>query len=209
MVFVHFIYDLTEWYGLLSWGNDPLFLIVQNWGALAFFLLSGLCATLGKRELKRGALVFGCGLLVTAVTGLVPPLPAIRFGALHCLGCCMMLWHVLKKLPSPVLTAVAFILIPAGFAFAGIRVTVPWLFPLGLTVSGFADPDFFPLLPYLGFFLLGAVSGRRLYAQKRSLLPRVDTQTPIIRFLLLCGRHSLAIYLLHQPVLMLSMELFL
>ena len=57
MVLVHLIYDLTQIYNILPWGNTPLFLLIKNYGAVAFFLLSGICATLGTRELKRGALV--------------------------------------------------------------------------------------------------------------------------------------------------------
>lgn len=209
MVFVHLIYDLTALYNLLPWGNSALFLLVKNWGAVAFFLLSGVCATLGRRELKRGALVFGCGILVRAVTGFLSPETVIRFGVLHCLGLCMILWHVLKELPSPALAAGAVPVIFLGLLFEHIRVQSPFLFPLGLMPPGFVSADYFPLLPYLGFFLLGAVLGRRIYRERRSLLSRVNARNPTIRFLLLCGRHSLVIYLLHQPVLMLAIEIFL
>ncbi len=73
--------------------------------------------------------------------------------------------------------------------------------PLGLPWKGFISSDYFPLLPNLGYFLLGAFLGRTLYKNKESLLPNVSTDNPVIRFLLLCGKHSLWIYLLHQPVL--------
>ena len=43
--------------------------------------------------------------------------------------------------------------------------------------------------------------GRTVYRRKESLLPRVNQNNPIIRFLGLCGKHSLWIYLLHQPLL--------
>ena len=82
MVFVHLIYDLTALFGVVPWGNAPGFLILKNWGGTVFFLLSGLCATLGSRELKRGCLVFGCGMLVSAVfpiLGVVLLLIAIRY----------------------------------------------------------------------------------------------------------------------------------
>ena len=206
MVLVHLIYDLTQIYGILPWGESPLFLLVRNWGGLAFFLLSGICATLGSRERKRGALVFGCGLLVSVVTDVFSPQTPIRFGVLHCLGLCMIFWHPLKGLTSPVLIAVSVPLILMGLVFQNIHVQTPRLFPLGLTAPDFFSADYFPLLPFLGFFLLVAVLGRRLYRQRQSLLPQVNTRNPIIRFLLLCGRHSLIIYLLHQPLLMIAIE---
>lgn len=208
MVLVHLIYDLTQIYNILPWGNTPLFLLIKNYGTVAFFLLSGICATLGTRELKRGTLVFGCGLLVSAVTALFSPQTPIRFGVLHCLGLCMLLWHPLKKQPTPLLAAGGAVMALLGLGFTGLHVKNPCLYPLGLTTRDFYSADFFPLLPFLGFFLLGAALGRRLYRQRRSLLPRADIRNPMIRFLLLCGRHSLVIYLLHQPVLMLAIEAF-
>ena len=66
MVAVHFVYDLTELYPVLQWEYPPFFLFLKNWGAVAFFLISGMAATLGRRHLRRGLVVFGCGLLVSA-----------------------------------------------------------------------------------------------------------------------------------------------
>ena len=66
---------------------------------------------------------------------------------------------------------------------------------------GFSSSDYFPLLPYLGWFLLGACLGRLLYSERRSLLPDFPAGAWPIRALRWCGVHSLWIYLLHQPVL--------
>ena len=72
----------------------------------------------------------------------------------------------------------------------------------GLRAQGFyCGGDYFPLLPGFGWFLLGAVIGRTAYRKKQSLLPRVNAANPVIRFFSFCGRHSLLIYMLHQPVL--------
>jgi uncharacterized membrane protein len=57
------------------------------------------------------------------------------------------------------------------------------------------------LFPNLGFFLLGAVLGRTAYRKKVSLMPKISEKNPLVRVLCFCGRQSLWIYLLHQPVL--------
>lgn len=207
MVIVHFIFDLTELYGLIRWDAPALFFFVQNWGGILFLLLSGICATLGSRSIRRGIIVFFCGMLCTVVTtgmyllDMAESYIVIRFGVLHCLGLCMILWALFKKLPTWLLAVTGAVIIALGFLFRGMVVETPWLFPLGLVSRGFSSSDYFPLLPNLGFFLVGSVLGRTLYRSRQSLLPGVNTQTPVLRFLGFCGRQSLLIYLLHQPVL--------
>lgn len=72
---------------------------------------------------------------------------------------------------------------------------------MGFVTRGFASSDFFPLLPNLGYFLIGASLGRILYQEKHTLLPNVNENNPIIRFFSFFGKNSLLIYLLHQPIL--------
>ncbi len=208
MVVVHFVYDLVYLYRLVQWEYSPLFSFVQQWGGVLFLLISGICVTLGSRCMRRGALVFACGMLCTAVTygmycfGLSGRGIIIYFGVLHCLGVCMFLWPVFRKLPSWALTLCGLVLAAAGLYLMTLPgIAVPWLMPFGLPQRGFTSSDYFPLLPHLGFFLLGSALGKWLYSKKETLLPQVNTRNFIIRFLLLCGKHSLWIYLLHQPIL--------
>ena len=209
MVIVHFVYDLTQLTGLLRWEYGPLFSFVMNWGGVLFLLLSGICATLGSGRPNRGLIVLGCGMLVTSVTvgmcrlGLAGGGLVIRFGVLHCLGICMLLWCILKKLPTPALAVLGAAIIAAGLAVRNVRVETPWLFPLGLVTKSFSSADYFPLMPFLGFFLLGAVLGRTLYRFRASLFPSADLRNPLIRLLTAAGRWSLIIYLAHQPVIFL------
>ena len=210
MVAVHFVYDLVELYGLASWEYPAVFSFIKEWGGVLFILISGVCATLGSRCVRRGLTVFGCGLLCTAVTAgmyllnLASPDIIIWFGILHCLGSCMLLWALLKRLPTLPLGLLGAVLVLTGLRLQTVSVTVPFLFPLGLRTQNFSSADYFPLLPYLGFFLLGAVLGRTLYREKKTLLPKADPSVLPIRFLSACGRKSLFIYLLHQPVMTLQ-----
>ena len=207
MVIVHFIFDLTVLYRMIDWEAPALFSFVQNWGGVLFLLISGACATLGSRSFHRGLIVYGCGLLCTAVTagmyvlGFADESIMIRFGVLHCLGLCMILWSLLKKLPTRVLALLGAVIAITGLLIRGTVVEVTWLYPLGLTSPNFFSSDYFPLLPHLGFFLLGSVLGRTLYRNKQSLLPGMNQKSSVLRFLCFCGRQSLPIYLLHQPVL--------
>ena len=207
VVAVHLIFDLTELYGIITWEAPDWFMFLQSWGGVIFLLISGICVTLGSRSVRRGIVVFGCGLLISAVTWVMYAYldfhrsVLIYFGVLHCLGTCMILWPLFKKWPAWLLGLLAAVLTGVGFWANEQTVNTPWLVPLGFTFRGFSTSDYFPLLPHLGFFLMGAVLGKTLYARKQTLFPKINENTPLLRFLRACGRHSLWIYLLHQPIL--------
>lgn len=202
MAAVHLVYDLTELYPVLDWNYPPFFLILKNWGGVAFFLISGICVTLGRHHLRRGLVVLGCAGLVSAVTVLSGSMP-IRFGVLHCLAACMLCWSIFKGASPKVLCFCSTAFAALGRIFSDYSVAASWLYPLGLTAPGFQSADYFPLLPNLGYFLAGAAFGRRFYGSRKSLFPNL----PQFPFLCLCGRHSLLIYLIHQPIFIFSIEL--
>ena len=208
MVIVHFVFDLIDLYAIVDWEYPQWFLFVMQWGGLLFILISGICATLGRRSVRRGLIVVLCGFVCTAVTygmyrfGMADKGLIIYFGVLHCLGTCMILWWLFKRLPTWLLAVLGAAFIALGFYLQGMRFdSGMWLMPLGVVPEGFQSSDYFPLLPNLGYFLLGTVLGRTVYRRKESLLPKVNENNPVLRFLRLCGKQSLWIYLLHQPIL--------
>lgn len=87
MMLYHGMWDLVylfgvraPWYG--SWQGE----LWQQSICWVFILLSGFCLPLGRHPVKRGAVVFGCGALVTAVTLIFMPADAVWFGVLTLLG---------------------------------------------------------------------------------------------------------------------------
>lgn len=213
MIGFHLAYDLVYLYGLVRL-NTPLaekvFRFCSNWAGSPFLFLSGLCVTFSSRPVRRGLQVLGCGMVITAVTAgmyflqLADRGIIIYFGVLQCLGVCMLLWPVFRKLPKGALLAIGIALAAVGLylKFGHIRpVDFPWLVPFGIVNWGFASSDYFPLLPNLGYFLIGAFLGRTFYSQRVTRFPAVDPERPLIRFFSFFGKHSLFIYMLHQPVL--------
>jgi uncharacterized membrane protein len=205
MVLVHLSYDLTYLFHLFP--EPAIFVFLQRWGGILFLLISGICVTLGKRSVRRGLIVLGCGMVITAVTygmyrfgfnkGIM-----IYFGVLHCLGTCMILWWIFKRFPGWLLAVLGVAMVVAGFYLDTIYPADNlWLMPLGILPPTFSTSDYFPLLPNLGWFLLGAVMGRIVYRKKQTLLPMVNPKNPIVRFFSFLGRHSLWIYLIHQPLI--------
>ena len=189
MVLVHICFDLFMFKILQPTGAlYDIFHFLSQWGGILFFLISGICVTLGSHPVKRGLLVFGAGLVCTLVTagmywaGMMAKGIIIYFGVLHCLGICMLLWPLLKKLPLWGLGLGGIAIIAVGFYFKEFRVDTPYLMPLGLITPHFSSSDYFPILPNLGYFLMGVVLGRTLYRNKSTLFPRVNPKNPLLRF---------------------------
>ena len=208
MMIIHLIYDLVDLFGVLNWQLPQWYLVFKNNFGAVFLVISGISVTLGSHCVRRGLTVFGCGFLCTGatlilyLTGMADRSILIYFGVLHCLGVCMLLWPLFRQLPN-------WMLVPTGLAFAAAGLVlrryspdVPAvLIPLGFAPGWFSSSDYFPLLPNLGYFLLGAAAGRRLYREPVTSFPRVEEGNMPIRLFCAMGRHSLPIYLLHQPIL--------
>lgn len=205
VIVVHAVFDLRYFAGL-HFQLHPVFQFIMDYGGVLFVILSGICVTLGSHSARRGIIVLACGLVITFVTegmialGMADRSVRIQFGVLHLLGVCMLLYPLFRRVPVAAVGVIGAVLVILGYWFNTFTIACPYLFPLGLRTPDFAAGDYFPLLPHLGWFLLGAVLGRTVYAPRKSLLPRFPAEAAPIRFLRACGRHSLWIYLIHQPV---------
>lgn len=211
MLLIHLVYDLTLLYPILPMPTSAVFSFLQRWGGALFFLISGICATLGSHPVRRGMQLLFCGMLCSLATGLLvwldllPAALIIRFGVLHCLGCCMLLWPGFRRLSGSALVLSGLTVAALGFCFFHAPpVSLPFLYPIGLCRSDFSSGDYFPIFPFFGFFLLGAAAGKGWYRNKASLFPEADLRHPLLRSFLWCGVRSLPLYLLHQPVFALA-----
>ncbi len=202
MIGIHLIYDLVDLFGVWHWQMPAWYLLFKNNYGAIFLLISGISATLGSHPVKRGLQVFLCGFLCTAATvgmfllGAAGKDIIIYIGVLQCLGLCMMLWPLFRRLPQWGLVGLGLLMAAAGLYLRTKAFPFPWLMPLGFAPYGFASSDYFPLLPNLGYFLLGAALGKKVYGDKQSRF--LTARFPFLQW---CGRNSLLIYLLHQPIL--------
>jgi len=198
MVIFHLAYDLKSFYGWqLDLWNGVWFYIGRS-AAVLFMLLAGLGCLFNTRALRHGLVVFGWGMVLTAATYVFDPSTYIRFGILHLIGVCIITGPVLSKLRTYWLVILAILSVFAGKMFLSLTVPYWHLIPFGLTPSNFISLDYYPLLPWYGVFLAGIMVGRVVY---RKRMPHIK---PVKRldFLARAGRHSLMIYLLHQPILL-------
>ena len=226
MIIYHATWNFVYIYGMdWSWYQSKAAYVWQQSICWTFILLSGFCFSLGKRHLKSGLMVFGGGALVTLVTLMAMPENRVVFGVLTCIGSCILLVEVMekiiRKIPSIVGMSICFVLflftknINSGYiGFGeGLRIVVPevWYRNYLTTYLGFPFPqfystDYFSLFPWIflfltGFYLWGSFEKNNWWHN-----PMLQVKIPILNFL---GRHSLLIYLLHQPVIYALQELFL
>lgn len=169
--------------------------------------LSGLM--LAKKFLVRGAGIFALGLLVTVATWLYIPQGYIIFGILHLIGVSVMLSPLFFRLKAWNIPAGIFCVLIGWFVTSRTSLPSPsmLLLPLGIHEPSFWSVDYTPIFPWLGVVLIGMGAGAFLYAgatRHFTLKPLPDCFVRPLSFL---GRHSLVIYLIHQPVIILLLAL--
>ena len=200
MVYDHVIFDLNYIFNIrtnLFWGYDYL---IGDFSAVLFMILCGISTNLSHSSIKRGLTVCGSALLISLVTYLIDVFTSaglfIKFGILHLLGIAMILSHFVKKLPNIVIIAISAVVYFIGKYFAQIKTLGNALFFLGIHDNTFASADYYPLFPFLAFVFIGIVIGKLVYKQKQSIFPFTIPSNPIS----FIGKHSLILYLTHQPV---------
>jgi uncharacterized membrane protein len=188
--------------------------------ATTFIVLLGVSAVLSyhrSREprrflktLRRGAVLLGCGLAISLVTYLFMGSGYVVFGILHMLGVSTVVAYPFAPYRRRYLgLAAGLALIGAGLYANRQLSTSFWLLPLGVPQIGRAMADYYPVLPWTGVALIGTYVGHVLYPHgvRRFALPD-GSGLPVLRQLAFLGRHSLLIYLVHQPLLMGALLLF-
>jgi uncharacterized membrane protein len=200
MVTYHLAYDLKEFMGLMVDYQAPFWYTIGKTAALLFIFLSGISNGLSNAPVRRGVKVLFCGLGISVVTYLFLKEEYVRFGILHYLGMTMIFSPWLFRLSSRMLLALAACSACLGFWFSGLIVNTAFLLPLGLKYPGFSTIDYFPVFPYLAVTILGMLTYRIYYKERRKPLIRLRAIPKSFQWL---SRNSLVIYLVHQPVILL------
>lgn len=217
MVVYHTFYDIVVLFSVdIPAFYSPAMNLIRDLFVFGFVFISGASARLSRSNLNRGLICFGLGMGMTVITLLFIPSQPILFGILHCLGICMILHPLLGRLVDhlPAWLGVGLFLLcflltyQLPYRHLGIEgilsfdlpasvYQTSFLFPIGLPSSEFFSADYFPLLPWLFAFLLGSYFGRWL---KKGNAPAwcKKAHIPPLAFV---GRHTIWVYLLHQPII--------
>ncbi len=216
MIVYHAVWDLVyifhfDW----DWYRSEYAYLWQQSICWTFILLSGFCQPLGKHQYRRGLTVWMGGAVISLVTYFVMPENLVMFGVLTCLGSCMLLAKLLdpflrrcKPLPGMLLSLAMFAVTRNLYnGFLGFE---RWNFCalpegmyqnhvtayLGFPPDSFFSTDYFPIIPWFFLFLAGYYL-HSIFRQREWMSWLRSSKCGILEWI---GRHSLLLYMLHQPV---------
>ncbi len=211
MAVYHFFWDL-EFFALADFGVTSHVL----WRGFAHAIAAGFLALVGaslflahgrhlcwQAFLRRLAMLVMAAALITASSFYIDPDGMILFGILHCIALSSVLGLAFLRMPVALLLAAALAGVAAPTLFASPVFNAPvWLW-LGLASEVRPSNDYVPLLPWFAAVLIGIAAGRlALRWRPRERWAQWRAGRLPLRALAFFGRHSLVVYLLHQPVLM-------
>ena len=215
VVFYHLIFDLDNLGGYPIESTSGFWAVFADTSAFLFVFLAGLSLSISHaragaaerrlfgKYLSRGLRIFGYGMLITFVF-LALDFGYVIFGILHLIGVSIILAYPLLKLGYANLVlglcviAIGIYVQTQDFVVSGAAGVL--FAPLGILPENLFMPDYRPLLPWFGVVLLGLFFGNAAYLawRKKSPPSPVPRAAAPLAFL---GRHTLFVYLIHQPVL--------
>ena len=210
MVVYHFCFDL-RYFRLTRWDfeHDPLWLTARAAILSSFLLIAGISAALARRDPRADArwprhvaMIGGAAALVTAASVMMFPRSFIWFGVLHAIAVSLIVARPLIDRPRAAALA-GVVVIVAGLTLSSPLFDNRWLGWLGFMTHKPVTEDYVPMFPWTGVLLLGIAAGHALVQNSFALLSPLGHAPRALRFL---GRHSLAVYLVHQPLLLGALE---
>lgn len=209
MAVYHFSWDL-RFFGFISVDVTQEF----GWRMFArliagtFLFLVGVSLVLSTRNgfdrsrfLRRLGIIAAAAAAITAVTFFMMPDAFIFFGILHCIAVSSVIGLAFVRAPIALVIVAAILALLAPALLSGPAFNHPALLWLGLSTTLPRSNDFVPLFPWFGVVLAGIAATRLAPLVPRYRLPSWRATGSLGRALVWSGRHSLPIYLIHQPLL--------
>jgi uncharacterized membrane protein len=206
----HFVWDLS-FYNFVSPSTfyDPRFQFFGHIIAVSFLGLVGVSLALAAQGgfnagayARRTALVAGAAALVSLGTYFFMPDAFIAFGILHCIAAASVLALAFLRARWFVSLGVGVLIVVAPWVFASPAFDSTHWF-LGLGVREPRTLDWRPLFPWSGFTLIGlGIAQGVLIRGVPERIAQWRANGGLARALSFGGRHSLAVYVLHQPPLL-------
>lgn len=187
--------------------------VVARFVVIAFFLvLTGICCSFSRSNLKRGLKLFGVAMLVTLVTFVAGKIMGdgellITFGILHCISLAILLCSLIDVFTQNryVYAVIGGLMIIVGIFLSDFNEyyysDVPNVFVAVLRQivgRGMFGSDSYSFLLFGGQVVLGVAAGKFLYPERKPLLFKKGYSDNVVTFI---GRHALLVYVAHQLII--------
>ncbi len=210
MVAYHGCYDLTYFgYAQFRMLEDPRWILWRSFIVGSFVFLAGVSLGLSRTGSQRGALtrllqLSGCALLVSAATAVLFGPRWIYFGVLHFFVVATLLTRPLLR-HTTFLGSAGLAIFVLGWTMGWDAMNPRWFNWVGLAAQKPQTEDYAPLIPWLGLLWLGVWAEQRFPrlagpAASRTAASPAHTLA-LQRAGQFLGRHSLLVYMVHQPLL--------
>ena len=205
MVAYHFSFDLGH-VGLTRWDfyRDPFWLNARTMILSSFLLIAGVSLTLAELSRPKAArfwrhvgTIGACALIVSAASYAMFPASWIWFGVLHAITISLLLARPLARRPVLALVAGVVVIALGNLWSNPFFDNRAWGW-IGFMTAKPRTEDYVPLFPWTGVLLVGMACG---HALMRTDFRAIGWAATLPRWLAWLGRHSLAVYMLHQPLL--------
>jgi uncharacterized membrane protein len=206
MIVYHFAFDLRA-FGVTrtDFEHDPFWLSFRAVIVGSFMALVGVSLVLADKAhapprhfWRRVAIIAACALLVSAASFLAFRPTFIYFGILHAIAVATVLVSPLVRRPRAALAFGAAVVV-AGIVYANPVFDARWLSWIGFVTTKPSTEDYVPLAPWAGVVALGIAAGDRLARNGFRALAPLGRAPAWLGWL---GRHSLLVYMIHQPLLL-------
>ncbi|RVQ58706.1 DUF1624 domain-containing protein [Sinorhizobium medicae] len=213
MAVYHFVWDL-EFFGYVAAGTAGTggWRMFARLIASSFLFLAGYSLVLGQYPkfrprafAMRFAKIAGAAALISVGTWFAFRHSFIFFGILHSIAAASLVGLLFLRLPA----ATSFLAAAAAFAapyyLRSSYFDTPALWWVGLSETIPRSNDYVPLFPWLAPFLVGLGCAKLLHpvlSARRRSRGSATGNAVLITSLAFAGRHSLLIYLAHQPLLL-------
>lgn len=215
MIIFH-VFFVLDFYGVVkNEMSSDFFEVFGNFVRISFLLLAGISIAISYekvfartgssflavlRQWKRAFVAVVCALIVSFVTFFAVPDAYVRFGILHLIAISIFVlaFFAGNKWSSFAFAVFSFIL---GYFLKDCR-----SFVLPVCGNSAAALDYFPVFPWIGFAALGIFIGRIFYIEGMSdfsagIFRIFDARNFVLKMILVMGRHSLLVYMVHIPVI--------
>ena len=186
--------------------ESPIWIACRTLILSSFLLLVGVSLVLANQAgirwpkvWRRFGQVAGCAVLVSLGTYAMFPRSWVYFGVLHHIALAGLLGLAFLRVDALNLW-LGLVLIGIGTFVQLPAFDAPLVNWIGLMTHKPITEDYVPLLPWFGVVLIGISLGRRLLKGGFPWIKAWLPETSAARLLTMAGRHTLLLYMLHQPV---------